>query len=804
MPNFVPDEGSKRARIVLVGEAPGRDENTALRPFVGQSGKKMMGWWAEAGLSRQDFYITNVYPYQPPGNDLSKINKADLIEWIGNLHTRLAGIDDPYVIVPTGNTALNALTGKRDITKYRGSILPYKDLNGRTLKVIPTLHPAGLLWEKSAKKERLCKLDWVRIKGDSEFKELRLTQRNHKVFPSEGDAERWLDAVGGTAIAADIETPDGFIDCIGFASSPTESITIPLSEPWAPAFVQRVLALPNAKIFQNGLFDVFYLNWSGFEVVNWWWDTLAMHHCLDSTMPHDLANMASVFTREPYWKDEAKDPSESRKYTSNKEAFYVYNGKDVCVTHELWGVFHSTLQDRGLLKFYERHYQHMFEPLVRTMLHGIRVDQDARIDAYNRHKTARIDIRNDLEVAAGYPLFGPKGSLSHVKLAKFLYETLGLPKQYNRAAKKKKDGKLSLTTNEVALRKILTRPIFKKQAEKEIDGRVVDVKAALENIMKDRRHERLMEFLDPKAADVDNRMRCRYNFTTETGRLSSSKSPWETGGNLQNQDREIRYTFIPDEKGWVMLEADLSQAEDRVVAMLTEDPTLIDLARRHPSTFDKHRWSAANIFAILESEVTKLQRYLGKRTVHAGNYGMGPEKLSEILLKDGYVRTVEECERLLKGHFEGPGQAILGWQKDIRKTLMREKLLCNSWGRMIDFSPYPLCEDVYRRGYAFVPQSEVADLLNQWGLIPVFHYLKDKEAKINAQVHDALVISAPHREVYDLMCFIRKSLEKPRWYKGQELTIPVTFKLGRSWKGDKEYDTFPSREEVDTVLKEIG
>ena len=171
-------------------EAACRVPDATGRPFVGAAGFKVSEWWRACGLNRTDFYITNVYPYRPPGNDINTVPKGELETWVDALHDRLAALTDPWVIVPTGNTALAALTGKRGITKHRGSIYACQDRRGRSIKVIPTIHPAAVfrtpLWE------RRCRLDWQRISGDASFRELRTPVREHFTRPTLNDVEAYV------------------------------------------------------------------------------------------------------------------------------------------------------------------------------------------------------------------------------------------------------------------------------------------------------------------------------------------------------------------------------------------------------------------------------------------------------------------------------------------------------------------------------------------------------------------------------------------------------------------------------------
>lgn len=803
----VADEGKASAKIVLIGEAPGNMEDREGRPFIGPSGNKLYDWWdhEDCQLRRLDMYITNVVPYRPRDNKVSSVPAKQIKAFEAELRDRISSLDGPHVLVPTGNVALHALTNRRLITKNRGSILPFTDNNGRVIKVVPTIHPAFTLYEKKAKWDRICQMDWIRVAHEASFPELFTPVRKHIIYPTQETIKAWVAEMEvayaldpeGTALSIDIETPGGRINCVGFSFRADQAICIPVAGTSDPNWdwIKRLCAHPIAKVFQNGLFDNFYLRFAGVPVRNWYWDTLAMHHCLDSTLPHSLDFMASVDTREPYWKDEAKDPEEIAKYADNEEAFYTYNCKDAAVTHELWALYRQRLESRGLRDFYVSHYRRMFRPLLSIMCNGIRVDKAKRRSLFAEHRAEVQGIKEYLNREAGFDLYGPKGSIVPGRLQKFLYEKLGLPRQYNRKARTRTAaGGLPTTTDGTAIRRLQLR-VGKRHAATPI----------LDAILRNRIHDKQSGFLKDEQIDADSKFRCSYRFTTETGRLSSAKNPWRTGGNLQNIDRRIRHTFLPDEDGWVFLEADLSQAEDRVVKMLTGNEALIDLALKTPWEFDAHSFNASQIFSVEMAKVTKELRDVGKVARHAGNYGMGPETLSDNLLKAGYVRTLEECADLLRLVFKGDNQDILKWQMETRKTIIRDRVLVNSWGRQLDLSHFKMNDDLYRRGYAFIPQSEVADILNQWGLIPVHRFIRDQKlhSRLNAQVHDSVLISCPPAEVWPLMQVLRSSLERPRLYHGLPMTIWATFKIGNTWKGDHEWKKFPEQAEVEAKVQEV-
>jgi len=240
---IVNDWGSLDSKIVLIGEAPGKTEIKKLQPFKGRSGMLLEKWWADVGFTRDDFYITNVYPYFPPGGDMTKIHPEVLKQWKVNLHERLKNLNDPIIITPTGSVALEALTGinrrtaKGDdngaITKFRGSMLSYRDRNGRSIKVIPTIHPAATL--RFADYEKRSRKDWQRIKREMGRREVVTPIRNFTTAPSLQTIEQfytWCAAQpqDQLELSADIETYKGEISCISFAPSWNWAICIPFGK----------------------------------------------------------------------------------------------------------------------------------------------------------------------------------------------------------------------------------------------------------------------------------------------------------------------------------------------------------------------------------------------------------------------------------------------------------------------------------------------------------------------------------------------------------------------------------------------
>lgn len=144
-------DGLPSARVMIIGEAPGRDEDMQGKPFVGRAGQLLDLMFRQIGLSRaaelpeSGLYITNVLPWRPPQN---RDPKPDEMAMMLPFLTRHVELIDPHLIVAMGNHACQALLGKRGITKLRGN---WTEALGKPC--LPMFHPAYLLRTNEAKRE---------------------------------------------------------------------------------------------------------------------------------------------------------------------------------------------------------------------------------------------------------------------------------------------------------------------------------------------------------------------------------------------------------------------------------------------------------------------------------------------------------------------------------------------------------------------------------------------------------------------------------------------------------------------------
>jgi DNA polymerase len=152
-------DGNPQARVMFVGEAPGRDEDIEGLPFVGRSGKLLDRMMAAIGLDRTRAYIANIIPWRPPGNRTPTPQETEICLPFIRRQIELA---DPDILVCLGGPSAQALLGVKDgIMKTRGRWFAYQT-GTREIRAIATLHPAYLLRSPIAK--RLAWRDFLAIK----------------------------------------------------------------------------------------------------------------------------------------------------------------------------------------------------------------------------------------------------------------------------------------------------------------------------------------------------------------------------------------------------------------------------------------------------------------------------------------------------------------------------------------------------------------------------------------------------------------------------------------------------------------
>lgn len=309
--------GPSDAKIAIVGEAPGATEDNSGVPFSGPSGKVLEGCLHGAGLTRSEVYVTNLVKTRPPANNISSYftDKGGLSQkgrdCADAMADELASVN-PNVIVPMGNVALCALTGKRNISKVRGYITESTLLPGK--KVIPTMHPAFTIYRGGNYIARYyITHDLKKAASESDSPQIIWPDRKLITQMDFAEALAWCDFYRQQPVVAfDIEVIQYQVSCISFCSDPDTAVSIPLYNKWDLRQeceiwkrIAGILEDPSiTKVGQNLIFDnQFLAQQCGIFVQGPIYDTMIAHHIMYPDMLKGLGFLASIYTRDAYWKD---------------------------------------------------------------------------------------------------------------------------------------------------------------------------------------------------------------------------------------------------------------------------------------------------------------------------------------------------------------------------------------------------------------------------------------------------------------------------------------------------------------------
>lgn len=322
-------------KLALCGEAWGEEEQRQGKPFVGASGRELDRMLAEAGIEREECYVTNCFNQRPPGNKIEafcagkkevthslpplfpgKFIRDDYLFELQRLYAELRSVR-PNVVVCLGNTAVWALLGSTGISKIRGTVAR-SVVPGLDVKCLPSFHPAAILREWSLR--HVTVLDLRKAKRESEWPEVRIPKREIWIEPTISDLGEFYDRyiADCSELSFDIETVADQITCIGFAPRNDLALVVPFtdnrthggsywrdrdSEVAVWRFVKRVLNHPCRKVGQNILYDIGFL-WRqyGIAVRNVAEDTMLLHYSLLPESEKSLAFLGSVYTSSPEWK----------------------------------------------------------------------------------------------------------------------------------------------------------------------------------------------------------------------------------------------------------------------------------------------------------------------------------------------------------------------------------------------------------------------------------------------------------------------------------------------------------------------
>lgn len=537
------EEGSPNAKFLVLGQAPTRTEVSRKRPLVGPAGEVFDECLRMAGLSRRECYIVNlwqepvftdpktgvVYDYKG-GDELATKKGLTRLGWeMAEPTLELIRQSKANVILALGQQAMEATTGKPTmIMKWRGSILSG---SGMVLgkKVVPTVHPAATIHGVYLWRYMIIS-DMIKAIEESERPELVLPRRDILIRPTLAQCLNFMrEALNADELATDIEVVNHQVSCFSLCTRVDEGITVPLTDERGPyfdeddevliwkAYADLMYKKELPKVNQNLMcFDaVFLMMQNRIRVRGPIGDPMLAQHILYPEFNKGLDFIASMHTREPYWKDEGKM---WKNEGGDFEVFWRYCGKDSCVALEAWHVLHKELVHRDMMKTYE-YTVGMMDQLLYMTLSGLKIDRE-ELERTKLRIEQRIDEKmKELEEVADYP-FNPNSS---PQCKAYFYDHKGLTPYRNGAG--------GITTDDNAMSRI-----FRKTHMRE--AKLVQEIRALKKLKG--------TYLDVQT-DADDRLRCSWNARgTWTGRLSSSQTILGTGTNLQNLDPMFKAFIIAD------------------------------------------------------------------------------------------------------------------------------------------------------------------------------------------------------------------------------------------------------------------
>ena len=509
------------------------------------------------------------------------------------------------------------------------------------------------------------------------------------------------------------------------------------------------------KVGQNIKYDMLVLQNYGVEVKGKLFDTMVAHYVLQPELRHGMDYLAEIYLNyQTIHIDEligAKGKSQLNMRDLFPEQVYKYACEDADVTLKLKNILEKELKENGI----EDLFYNIEMPLVRVLAYiernGMRLDLEA-LKQTSEDFTARMNgIEKDI-----YSLAGMEFNISSPKqVGEVLFEKLKVVEK----AKKTKTGQYS--TSEDVLESLRSKhPVVEKILEYR------GLKKLLSTYI-----DSLPLLINPETGKIHT----SFNQTvTSTGRLSSSNP------NLQNipirdeDGKEIRKAFIPDD-GCIFFSADYSQIELRIMAHLSEDKNMIDAFL---SGYDIHAATAAKVYKIDISEVTKDMRRKAKTANFGIIYGISVFGLAERMAVDR-----KEAKELIDGYFETYPKVKEYMDKSI------EVAKKNGYVETI-FHRKRYLQDINSRnavvrGYAErnainAPiQGSAADIIKV-AMVNIYNRFKKEnvQAKMILQVHDELNFSVPVNEKELVEQIVIEEME--RAYK-MHVPLKADCGWGKNW-----------------------
>lgn len=541
----------EKNEIMIVGEAPGKREDQTGKPFVGESGKLLTECLKEAGIEREDVFITNAVSCRPPGNRTPKKGEIKACRYW--FQKQFSAVKPKYVLL-LGATALEQALEMKGIKKLRG-----KPMERDGYIYLPTFHPSYILRDPSQKGKFMADLrlfkDIIDYEGIPKEEGL-----NWRIVNDSASLRDFLDDCYGS-VSYDIETTtlypwaaEAKVNSLGFGTRSTQWI-IPAEHEygvWTKSKLVEILEelkerCDNGELkftMQNGKFDMLY-TWVRYGVrLENEFDTMLAHFVLDENDNHGLKYLSKAYFGAPDYDVDADVKTGKKGF----EAMALYQAHDLYYTRKLkFKLLAQLKKDPDVHNVFKEILMPCSNLFTEIEHHGVYIDETKMDEAEKFLRKMKADAEKDLNKYLPKKYKPEEFNWGSPKqLGTLLFEDLKIP-----VVERTKTGTPS--TSESVL----------KQIDHDMVASLLKFREA---------KQQLSFFIDGWKPFLANH-RLHPNFKlhgTVTGRLSCENP------NLQQVPRDPRIrSLITAPPGWVLLEADLSQIELRIAAELSDDRGLV-------------------------------------------------------------------------------------------------------------------------------------------------------------------------------------------------------------------------------------
>jgi DNA polymerase I-like protein with 3'-5' exonuclease and polymerase domains len=752
----------------------------------------------------------NVFPYRPPGNDIKLAAQTGhtIEECIPDMWETIRAIKEnggANCILALGALALNALTGENGIKKWRGSILSSLYHNS---KVVPSIHPANLFERRGEKGlfpysgKVYMQLDFNRAVEESQTPELELP---HRFLHTAKRSIELLDFVerktakGRWIFSVDIEALRCVPMMCGLAADENEGISFPLinltqldSRFYVPDYeiaemwriLDKLFRDPRVKILgQNFKYDQEKMECVGFRFPHGIYADLSLlAKLVNPEFPASLEFITSIYTRQPYYKDEYRDYNPKKDPLSR---VFNYNGLDVTVTFENFLRLKENAEEFGLWSFFTD-FMMQLHPIYKEMEElGMEIDFEVRDKLFAKYTERQLQLEDELFTLLGFPV----NVNSPKQMIMLLYHTLKIPRRKDAS----EDTLVQLLANRV-----------KNEKHKKILNLIIDIRRI-------RNAKSKISF----RPDYDGRMRTNFRIAgTEAGRTSTSilKRPVRvhqmglSGHSITKHGEfggDIRTMFVPTKlktgEKLIFMNADESQAEARVVALLSEDEELLSWFEQK---IDVHGRTASFIFGGDEKNYCKTkehpdppERHIGKIGRHAYGYGTSAKRL--MLESNTQARRFHidiqisewRAKQILAIMDEKAPKISQVYWPAVRAIAHGNRIIRTAHGRVRQFLNR-LNDELFREMYSYIPQADVSDHLKV-SMIAIKKRFKH-HIRYVMEAHDAFAAEIPETAKDDVAGYTREVMESPIDFSGCTisrglLVIPCDIEFGENYKDFKKW-----------------